>query len=629
MKKKTTKPRSIKKVLGKPLAAVSVNGGICLLERLDKRSESRFFLSWSTDGLDFSTDERPVVIKISAKKEENPKICENFSISGTPTGFVMTYVRKSKKKGEDVIVIARSSDLYVWHVKSEIARGDSFRATIVYDKPLDYFVLYQDGMFVKNQMTRTLVSWRQKSSLIFTSRYGMFDSGAFTIIGSIPTKDGLLVLYDASVRDGKKTLLQIGGVLFDLNQPKRIIWRSEAPLWQGVVEAKEAEEEYAPIGFVYFNNTFMVYWRTNENEMILSTFPALFKTTDIYQYNILERFHANPVIEPRAHHEWEVVGTFNPAVFQDEDGVHLFYRAIGKDGISRIGYARSKDGLKFDKRLPYPVFEPSRGAGMPDPQKVMGPKEYNPAYYTSGGGWGGSEDPRVVKIGNRIYMTYVAFEGWGSIRIAISSISVDDFKNERWRWREPLIISPPGEQHKNWVLFPEKINGKFAILHGIAPKILIDYIDDVVTFKGYVQSPRPGGPQPGRIDSWDYKLRGAGPPPLKTPIGWLVFYHAHDANEPHRYKLGAMVLDLNDPTKILHRSPHAVLSPDMWYENEGKPGIVYVSGAVIRGDDLYIYYGGGDRVVCIASTPLKQFLDYLVSGKPDAYELKKVSTRVS
>ncbi len=626
MKKRTTKPKLIKrkakKFMGTPLATVSVNGGVCLLEKLDKKVGGNFFLSWSTNGLDFSSDKRPVNIKISAKKFENPKYCEHFSISGTPSGFVLTYIRKDKKDG-DKIVVARSNDLYEWKVMSELSKNGSEKATVVYDKPLDLFVLYKDGMFIRSQTTRTLVSWKDKSSLLFTSRFGMFDEGEFSIVGSLSTKDGLLVIYDASIRTEKNTLLQVGGVLFDLKDPKKIIWRSEVPLWQGVIELKKQKTDLLPVGFIYFQNQFSVYWRTSENDLVLSTFPALFKETDIYQYNILERFEKNPIIEPREHHDWEVMGTFNPAVFEDEDGVHMFYRALGRDGVSRIGYAKSENGLHFTRRPTFPVFETN-----PNPMNVKGPVGYHPAYYTSGGGWGGSEDPRVVKIGDNIYMSYLAFEGWYNGRIGVTWISSDDFKKGNWTWSKPVFISPEGELNKNWVLFPEKINGKFAILHSITPNILVDYIDDLHTFQGVIKSPRGFGPQQNDEGGWDHKLRGAGPPPIKTKLGWLVFYHAHDRNEPHRYKLGAMILDKDDPTKILYRSPHSILSPDMWYENEGKPGIVYASGAIIRGEDLRIYYGGGDRVVCIATTPLNKFLDYIVSGNPESYELKRVDTRI-
>ena len=71
---------------------------------------------------------------------------------------------------------------------------------------------------------------------------------------------------------------------------------------------------------------------------------------------------------------------------------------------------------------------------------------------------------------------YTAFDGWGSVRIALTSIGLTDFLKKDWQWKKPTLISPPGEIHKNWVLFPEKINGKFAILHSISPDILIDIL---------------------------------------------------------------------------------------------------------------------------------------------------------
>ena len=107
-------------------------------------------------------------------------------------------------------------------------------------------------------------------------------------------------------------------------------------------------------------------------------------------------------------------------------------------------------------------------------------------------------------------------------------------------------------------------------------------------------------------------MRGAGPPPLKTDQGWLLLYHATDANDPGKYKVGAMLLDLNDPTKVLYRSPRPILTPLMNYENDGKPGVVYASGAIIKNNDLLVYYGGGDRHVCIAQTPVKILLEWLM-----------------
>nr|MBA3550969.1 hypothetical protein [Patescibacteria group bacterium] len=229
------------------------------------------------------------------------------------------------------------------------------------------------------------------------------------------------------------------------------------------------------------------------------------------------------------------------------------------------------------------------------------------------GGWSGCEDPRAVKIGRRIYVTYLAFGGWNSMRLALTSIKESDFHNGRWVWTEPQFISPPGEVHKNWVLFPEKINGKFAFLHSISPTIQVHYADSLKDFNGelFIKSTAPSG---GRKNFWDSKVRGAGPPPLKTKLGWLLLYHANDLREPHKYKLGAMILDKNDPSKVLYRTTHPILSPNMDYENNGKPGIVYASGAIIKDDQLFVYYGGADRVVCVASTPVDELLEKIANN---------------
>jgi predicted GH43/DUF377 family glycosyl hydrolase len=95
-----------------------------------------------------------------------------------------------------------------------------------------------------------------------------------------------------------------------------------------------------------------------------------------------------------------------------------------------------------------------------------------------------------------------------------------------------------------------------------------------------------------------------------------VLYHANDAHEPHKYKVGAMLLDLVDPTKVLYRAAKPIISPDEYYENHGKPGIVYAAGAVVRDGMLFVYYGGADKVVCVATAPLAEFLDALIHGSP-------------
>lgn len=322
---------------------------------------------------------------------------------------------------------------------------------------------------------------------------------------------------------------------------------------------------------------------------------------------LLRRHEENPIIEPREHNFWEMKATFNPGAVYADERVHLLYRAIGGDDVSVLGYASSDDGVTITERLLEPAFIPRTT------QKNTSMQSAPPPAYCSGGGWnGGCEDPRLTMIDDRVYLTYTAFDGWGSVRIALSSINVEDFLRKRWRWKKPALISPPGEIHKNWMLFPEKINGKFALLHSISPTILVDYfdtLDDLERGRRFVESSRTIVSHPER---WDSLVRGAGPPPMKTRLGWLLFYHAIDERDPGRYKLGAMILAENDPTKILYRSRQPILEPDAAYENNGlKAGIVYSCGAVIKNGELYVYYGGSDSVTCVAMANIDNFLNDL------------------
>jgi len=320
----------------------------------------------------------------------------------------------------------------------------------------------------------------------------------------------------------------------------------------------------------------------------------------------------NPIISPIAQNGWEAWQTFNPGAILIDDTVHFLYRAIGQDGISRLGYAVSGDGLHIDDRLPYPVYE----------HKI---KEPTPFMYGSGGSWGGAEDPRIVHIKDdgRLYMTYTACDG--GLRVGLTSIAVNDVLQKKWNWKTPVLISPPDEVHKNWLIFPEKIHGKYAILHSIKPTIQIAYVDNL-DFNGneYIQSFYGGAAQK---DGWDTWLRGAGAPPLKTRDGWLLFYHALD-DDWSKYKVGVMLLDLDDPTKVLCRAKEPILMPQEPYENSGyKPGIVYVSGAVVRDGTLLVYYGCADSYVGVASANLDEFVRALKQNAAPKLSIKTIKRK--
>ena len=328
---------------------------------------------------------------------------------------------------------------------------------------------------------------------------------------------------------------------------------------------------------------------------------------------LVKKFLKNPIISPKPKNSWEAWQTFNPGVVLLDDKVHLLYRAIGEDGVSRLGYAVSSDGFIVDERLPYPVFE------------RMNSKTFNFYSYFSGGSFNGVEDPRLVQVKgeDNLYMTYTACDG--GLRVGLTSIKIDDFLNKKWRWKETQLISPPGEVHKNWLVFPEKINGKYAILHSIKPSLQIEYRDNLeFNGKSFVKSFYGGGPQKGCWDKW---LRGAGAPPIKTSEGWLLFYHAMD-DDWSKYKVGAMLLDLNDPTKVLAKAKEPILSPSEKYENNGyKSGIIYVSGAVVKDGKLLIYYGCSDSFVGVAYANLNEFLEALKKGNKPKLGLKALKLK--
>ena len=331
------------------------------------------------------------------------------------------------------------------------------------------------------------------------------------------------------------------------------------------------------------------------------------KITQKSEYLKLNKSKGNPIISP-SYYKWESKATFNPAAFERNGKVHLLYRAIGDDDSSVLGYASSYDGLHVEDRPSYAIY-----------RRYMNDIDYrNPSIeYISGGGWsGGCEDPRVSLIDDTLYMLYTAFDGWGSVRIALTSILFKDFKKKNWNWKKPVLISPPGEINKNWVLFPEKINGKFVILHSFYPKILVDYFDDLNKLDGtyFIKS---NNTRPvDHTRTWDSWFRGVGPTPIKIKEGWLVLYHAMDHRNADRYRLGALILDEKDPTKVLYRSKNPILEPEEDYENNGhKWGVVYSCGAVIKDDNLFVYYGGADKYVCVASMPLAELIEDLKQNK--------------
>jgi len=291
---------------------------------------------------------------------------------------------------------------------------------------------------------------------------------------------------------------------------------------------------------------------------------------------MLERFKHNPILKSIPNHPWESKCVFNCASFYERGKVHLVYRAVGEDNISRLGYASSLDGFKIDERLPDPIFFPEGEL------EVMG-----------------CEDPRITKIGREYSIFYTAFNGKVA-QIAQVHIKMNDFLARRWRWSKS-IYPFPRVNNKDVVLFPEKIKGKWGLYHRIPPHIWVAYSDDLVHWKNsnIILTPKK--------NSWEEVKVGAGAPPIKTPEGWLLIYHAMDKQKV--YRLGLALIAMDDPEEIIYRSKGPILEPEEEYERKGDvANVVFTCGALLKGERLFVYYGGADTVICVATQMLGELL---------------------
>jgi len=243
--------------------------------------------------------------------------------------------------------------------------------------------------------------------------------------------------------------------------------------------------------------------------------------------------------------------------------------------------------------------------------------------FHSGGSWGGTEDPKATVIGDRIYMTYVAHAGYWPMRTALTSIAVQDFLKKRWKWKHPMLMSAPDVGSKSVIILPEKVNGNYYIYHRHWPNIVVDKVPELEFGEGKRWLGSQALIRP-RASFWDSQKISMGAAPIKTPHGWLAIYNAVDRRDSSRYKIGAMLLDLNDPSKVIARCRKPILSPDEWYENDGKSGVAYPGGLVERNGMLYVYYGGGDKVSCVATISTDELVTQLLKDAEPKVSVSKV-----
>ncbi len=423
-------------------------------------------------------------------------------------------------------------------------------------------------------------------------------------VGAAPikTKHGWLLIYSyiRNYYSGNPTFT-FEVVLLDLKNPFKIVATTTIPL----LVPQEYYEKIGIIPNVIFpagaflkNNVIHVYYGATDTTCALALIDLrvllkrLLKKDEGKIVSFL-RAKENPIIAPIKEHSWESRATFNPAALYLDGKVHIVYRAMSEDNTSVFGYATSNDGIQIDYRATDPIYTPRESF-----EQKLTP-----------GGNSGCEDPRITKIGDTIYMLYTAYDGQNCPRVAATSIKEKDFLAQKWNWSKPVLITPPNIDDKDACVFPEKIKGQYFIIHRSGEDIDSAFVKSLdFDGKTWVEEYRWIMPRPGM---WDSKKVGIASPPIKTKQGWVLLYHGV-SDEDHFYRVGAILLDLKDPTKIIARLNEPIFEPETLYEKVGQiPNVVFPCGAVHIKDKIFIYYGGADEVIGVATINVDTLLKSL------------------
>lgn len=334
----------------------------------------------------------------------------------------------------------------------------------------------------------------------------------------------------------------------------------------------------------------------------------------------LKKYKQNPVIRPEGRNAWENLVTCNPGAWYEDGTFYLLYRAAGDDEkhVIRFGLAVSDDGFNFRRVSDKPVFEPSCDG------------------YDSGC----IEDPRIVKFGENFYVTYAyrpfpPGRYWTfahdevllpdadaymplAIRNNLGNTALATTKDFR-SWRRLGRLTSPCLDDRDVILFPEKVGNLYVMMHRPKeyvgekygpkhPAIWIKFSDDMLEWENkpshlLIQ---------GREGTWEDKIGGS-TPPLRTDRGWLVLYHGVENGGTGYYRVGALLLDLENPLQVLARTPEPILEPEYDYETEGfYSGCVFPTGNVIVDGTLYVYYGAADKNIGVATCQVDELLDHMM-----------------
>jgi len=297
--------------------------------------------------------------------------------------------------------------------------------------------------------------------------------------------------------------------------------------------------------------------------------------------DVLHRYEGNPVLT-LMDIPYRCNTVFNGTPVKVDDRYLLLLRIEGQQGYSFFALARSDDGYKF----------------AVDPEPCMLPAIEGP--------WAiweehGIEDPRMTKIDDKFYVVYTACGRYGH-RIAIAT--TEDFIH----YERLGMVSGPG--NKDGVLFPEKINGLFARLDrpigNDVGSIWISYSPDLINWgrSEFVFAPRPR--------YWDSYRIGASVPPIRTEYEWLEIYHGVKMTSAGPiYRAGAVMLDSDNPARVLRQCLYPLISPREDYERIGDVGnVVFACGAIVEDDGMVkVYYGAADTSICVATAHIDEIIE--------------------
>ena len=300
---------------------------------------------------------------------------------------------------------------------------------------------------------------------------------------------------------------------------------------------------------------------------------------------VIWRHDANPIIDRYSIPSSNSI--FNSAVVRFGDGFAGVFRCDNRRVQMNIFAGFSKDGIHWDINHDPIEFECGNTDDIESTYKY---------------------DPRVTRIEDRYWITWCnGYKGQPTIGIGYT------FDFQTFYQCENAFLP----FNRNGVLFPEKINGLYAMLsrpsdsgHTPFGDIYVSYSPDM---KFWGQHRLIMRPTPFEDSAWQCLKIGAGPIPIKTEEGWLVFYHGVIRTcNGYRYSMGAALLDLERPDKVLHRSMEYLLAPATLYELTGDvPGVVFPCAALTEGDRCTIYYGAADTHVAMAHCHISELLEWL------------------